>query len=137
MGTTRRKFTSEFKQEAVRLVTERGLRVSQAARDLDISENVLRRWMRELEQHGAKAFPGNGVPIEQELAQLRKEVETLRREREILKSHHFLRSTHYRSLHQTRKWSIPPESRGLEPLRRCSSHRLRPHSQHLNCLLGT
>jgi transposase len=95
MGTTRRKFTSEFKQEAVRLVTERGLRVSQAARDLDISENVLRRWMRELEQHGAKAFPGNGIPLEQELAQLRKEVETLRREREILKKATIFFAQHY------------------------------------------
>ena len=45
---TRRKFGSEFKIEAVKLVTERGVSVAQAARDLDLAESVLRRWMREL-----------------------------------------------------------------------------------------
>lgn len=39
---TRRKFSREFKTEAVRLVTDRGVAVSQAARDLDLSESVLR-----------------------------------------------------------------------------------------------
>lgn len=45
---TRRKFSREFKIEAVRLVTDRGVAVAQAARDLDLAESVLRRWMREL-----------------------------------------------------------------------------------------
>ena len=45
---TRRKFSREFKIEAVRLVTDRGVAVAQAARDLDVAESVLRRWMREL-----------------------------------------------------------------------------------------
>ena len=45
---TRRKFSREFKIEAVRLVTDRGVAVAQAARDLDIAESVLRRWIREL-----------------------------------------------------------------------------------------
>jgi len=43
----RRKFTKEFKFEAVKLVTERVAAVAQAARDLDLAENVLRPWMRE------------------------------------------------------------------------------------------
>ena len=43
----RRKFTIEFKLEAVKLVTERGVAVARAARDLDLAESVLRRWMRE------------------------------------------------------------------------------------------
>lgn len=47
MGT-RRQFSREFKVESVKLVTQRGVAVSQAARDLDVSESVLRRWMREL-----------------------------------------------------------------------------------------
>ena len=46
---------------------------------------MLRRWRQELEQHGEKAFPGNGMPLEEELTRLRKENEVLRREREILK----------------------------------------------------
>ena len=41
---TRRKFSREFKIEAVRLVTDRGVAVAQAARDLDVAESVLRRW---------------------------------------------------------------------------------------------
>ncbi len=45
---TRLKFSRAFKIEAVRLVTDRGVAVAQAARDLDVGESVLRRWMREL-----------------------------------------------------------------------------------------
>lgn len=56
----RRKFAREFKVEAVRLVTERGVAAAQAARDLDLAESVLRRWMRELTAAPAAAFPGNG-----------------------------------------------------------------------------
>ncbi len=43
----RRKFSREFKLEAVKLIKERGVAVSQAARDLDVAESVLRRWHRE------------------------------------------------------------------------------------------
>ena len=57
---TRRKFSRVFKIEAVRLVTDRGVAVAQAARDLDVAESVLRRWMRELTATPATAFPGNG-----------------------------------------------------------------------------
>ena len=57
---TRRKFSREFKIEAVRLVTDRDVTVAQAARDLDVAESVLRRWMRELTATPAAAFPGNG-----------------------------------------------------------------------------
>lgn len=85
MGTTRRKFTKEFKQEAVRLVAEEGLSVAQVCRDLGIGESSLHRWKQEFSQHGEKAFPGNGVPVEAELARLRRELETVRRERDILK----------------------------------------------------
>jgi transposase-like protein len=44
---TRRKFSREFKLEAVKLVTERGVTVAQVCRDLELAESVLRRWMRE------------------------------------------------------------------------------------------
>lgn len=56
----RRKFSRAFKIEAVKLVTDRGLAVAQAARDLDLAESVLRCWMRELIATPATAFPGNG-----------------------------------------------------------------------------
>ena len=56
----RRKFSREFKLEAVKLVRERGVVVAQAARDLDLHENVLRKWVREAEADPHSAFPGNG-----------------------------------------------------------------------------
>lgn len=56
----RRKFSREFKLEAVRLVRERGVSVAQAARDLDVHEEVLREWVREHEADSRSAFPGNG-----------------------------------------------------------------------------
>ena len=56
MGT-RREFSREFKREAVKLVKERGVTAAQAARDLDVHENVLRKWVREL-----AADPQQGIP---------------------------------------------------------------------------
>ena len=60
MGT-RRQFSREFKVEAVKLVTERGVAVAQAARGLDVHETRLRAWMRELKVDPQQAFPGKGV----------------------------------------------------------------------------
>lgn len=56
----RRTFSREFKVEAVRLVGERGVAVAQAARDLDVHQNVLRKWMKELAADPVQAFPGHG-----------------------------------------------------------------------------
>lgn len=83
----RRTFSREFKIEAVKLVTERGVAVAQACRELELSESVLRRWMRELDEAPLGAFPGNGrVSAEQaEIMALRKEVARLKAERDILK----------------------------------------------------
>lgn len=83
----RRQFSRELKVEAVRLVPERGVSVSLAARDLDIGETVLRRWVRELTQDPQQAFPDKGVmKAEQaEIDKLRKEVAKLKMERDILK----------------------------------------------------
>jgi transposase len=84
---TRRKFSREFKLEAVKLVTHRGVSAPQAAKDLDVHENVLRKWVRELREEPQEAFPGNGKQKVQdaELARLRKEVAKLKMERDILK----------------------------------------------------
>lgn len=86
MGT-RRQFSREFKFEAVRLVKERGVTVAQAARDLGVHENMLRKWMRELGADPQHAFPGKGVmkPEAAEIERLKKEVAKLRMERDILK----------------------------------------------------
>ncbi len=83
----RRKFSREYKLEAVKLVRERGVSVAQAARDLDVHENVLRKWAREYGSDPAQAFPGPGQmkPEQLEIERLRKEVAKLRAERDILK----------------------------------------------------
>jgi transposase len=87
MSKTRRTFTQEFKFQAVRLVTEQGKSVAEVARDLDLSESLLRGWKRALDQGGASAFPGKGVPPahEEELRRLRAEVRRLTMERDVLK----------------------------------------------------
>ena len=84
---TRRKFSREFKVEAVKLVTQRGVAVAQAAKDLDVHENVLRKWVRELREQPHEAFPGNVKQMVQdaEVVRLRKEVAKLKVERDILK----------------------------------------------------
>lgn len=56
----RRKFSREFKLEAVRMVRERGVTIAQASRDLDVHANVLRKWVRELVADPGHAFPGHG-----------------------------------------------------------------------------
>jgi transposase len=83
----RRKFSREFKLEAVNLVSERGVSVTQAARDLDINHNMLRRWLKELGADPKHAFPGLGQmkPEQLEIDRLRKEVARLKAERDILK----------------------------------------------------
>ena len=83
----RRKFTREFKLEAVRLVKDRGVSVAQAARDLELHENVLRKWIRELGSDPLHAFPGHGQmkPEQLEIDRLRREVTKLKAERDILK----------------------------------------------------
>jgi transposase len=83
----RRKHSREFKIEAVRLVRERGVTMAQAARDLDISVTLLRRWLREFAVDPSAAFPGQGqqAPAEAELTRLRREVVRLKMERDVLK----------------------------------------------------
>ena len=83
----RRKFGREFKVEAVRLIKERGVAVAQAARDLDVHENVLRKWVKELSADPGQAFPGAGQmrPEQLEVDRLRREVTKLKAERDILK----------------------------------------------------
>ena len=79
----RRRYTEEFKRDAVALVTEQGYKVSEAARSLDIHENMLRKWKRQFEQEAS----GERLSRDEreELRRLRKENRELRMEKEILK----------------------------------------------------
>lgn len=84
---TRRHFSREFKVEAVKLVTERGVSIAQAARDLDVHETMVRTWVKEISKDPEHAFPGEGVmkPEQAEIERLKKEVAKLKMERDILK----------------------------------------------------
>jgi len=83
----RKRFSRQFKVDAVRLVTEQGYRVTEAARNLGIHPNMLSRWKRQLGAESEDAFPGKGqmTPEKEELHRLRKRVKQLEMEREILK----------------------------------------------------
>jgi transposase len=84
----RRRFTREFKVEAVKLVRERGVAVKQAARDLNVHENVLRKWVKDFASDPQHAFPGHGQmkPEQLEIERRRREVQKLKAERDILKN---------------------------------------------------
>jgi transposase len=56
----RRKFTREFKLEAVRLIRDRGVSVAQASVDLGVHQSQLRDWVKKFAEDPQHAFPGNG-----------------------------------------------------------------------------
>jgi transposase len=87
MTTMKKKYTPEFKMEAVRLITEQGYKTTEAARNLGIHPSLLNRWRSQLASDGQNAFPGKGrLTLEkEELQKLRKEVQRLKMERDILK----------------------------------------------------
>jgi len=87
MPLSRRKFTAEFKREAVQMIQQQGLSVAETARRLDLHQNVLRKWQRQFEAQGEQAFPGQGqqTAIEEENRRLREENARLKMERDILK----------------------------------------------------
>ena len=86
MAETRRTFTREYKLSAVKLVTEKGRSVSEAARSLGLAPELLRRWKIASQTEGSDAFPGHGnlPPAEDELRRLKAEVARLKAERDIL-----------------------------------------------------
>ena len=83
----KKKYSKEFKVEAVRLVKEQGVPYRQAAENLGVAAGMLVRWAKELAAKGEHAFLGKGKlpPDEQAIRQLQEEVRRLRMERDILK----------------------------------------------------
>lgn len=87
MKQKRKKYTKEFKEEAVKLVIEQGYRISEAARNLGINETMLSRWKQEQlreKENGGTSLNGKET-MEAEIKRLRKENKRLQMEREILK----------------------------------------------------
>lgn len=81
----RRKFTEEFKREAVRLLDEPGVTCAQIARDLGINANMLSRWRRELTGDGSRAFRGHGQSRDEDLTAVRRELARVKKERDFLR----------------------------------------------------
>ena len=81
----RRSFTNEYKKNAVKLVTQKGLPVDKVARDLDIHPQLLHAWRKKYFHKGNGAFVGNPKPEEAELKKLRKKLAEVEEERDILK----------------------------------------------------
>ena len=81
----RRKFSAEFKREAVELTRTQSASVSQVARDIGVNANVLTRWRRELIQAKGKVFTGAGVPRDQEIATLKRDLVRVKKERDFLR----------------------------------------------------
>ena len=94
MTVQRKQYTAEFKQEAVRLITEGGRSPAQVARELGINGKMLGKWKRQLTMAQAvqaqgrtsyQAFPGQGRAHDEELARLQRENAALKMERDVLK----------------------------------------------------
>jgi transposase len=83
----RKKYSKEFKLDAVSLVIEQGYTRSEAATSLDIDANMLGRWVREHQSDDSHAFRGNGkLTLEQEeIRKLKTQVKRLQMEKDILK----------------------------------------------------
>jgi len=84
MGS-RRKFSREFKVEAVKLVVDGGVSVAQAARDLGIGENLLHTWKRKYKEDASFGRLSRLTPDQEEIRRLRRELKQARQDQEILK----------------------------------------------------
>ena len=84
----RRRFSREFKIEAVQLANQEGVPVSHVARDLCVGENLLRRWRTTYEADPTHAFGGSGrvTPRDAEVLGLKRELGRVKRERDSLRS---------------------------------------------------
>ena len=87
MSEKRRTYDNEFKLSAVKMIVEGGMRVSRISKDLGVNENLLYKWKRDYLLDQQQAFPGKGrmKPEEEELRKLKRELQTVKMERDILK----------------------------------------------------
>jgi transposase len=84
--TTRKKYSKEFKLDAIALVVDQNYSQAEASRNLGVNPNMLGRWIKEADNDG-HAFRGNGklTPEQEEIRNLKAQVKRLEMEREILK----------------------------------------------------
>lgn len=107
MTQRRKRYDKQFKVAAARVVLSGEMRVVDLAKELGIKDSTLRRWAQEYEEMGDAAFPGNGSPKvnkDYEIVKLRKKVEELERENELLKNFRaFLSQDHARGAGSSRR----------------------------------
>jgi transposase len=87
MSEKRRTYDKEFKRSAVKMILEGGMSVNRVSKDLGVNENSLHNWKRAYLEDQQNAFPGKGrmKPEEEELRKLKKELQIVKMERDILK----------------------------------------------------
>jgi len=87
MAKIQKVYTREFKEQAVQRALTSGKPITQVARELGISDTRVHQWRKELAHHGSEAFPGSGhqTPLEEENCRLKRELERVQQERDILK----------------------------------------------------
>ncbi len=85
MTEKRRKYSSEFREEAVNLVTEQGYGIAEAARNLGIHPSLLSRWKKSWEEEANFSGSDSPASLREENRRLRKELKRVTMEREILK----------------------------------------------------
>lgn len=85
--SNQRRFTPEYKEEIIKLVTEQGKKVTHVARDIGVSEAAVRGWVKKYKEHGENAFPGSGnlSPEDEEIRKLKKRLADIEEENAILK----------------------------------------------------
>jgi transposase len=81
----RKRYSTEFKREAIRRCNEPGVTAVLVAEELGISTRQLRRWREASERHGAQAFPGEGKARDEELMRLKRKLAKVEQERDFLK----------------------------------------------------
>ena len=87
MKQERKRYSKEYKQDAVSLVVDQGYSRAEAARSLGLNSNMLCRWVQEYNKDDGQAFRGNGrlTPEREEIRKLQSQVKRLEMEKEILK----------------------------------------------------
>ncbi len=81
----RRKYSAEYKREAVAMTNQPGITKSQIGRELGVNPQMITRWERELNESGSKAFGGQGQARDEEKAALKRELGRVKKERDFLR----------------------------------------------------
>ena len=81
----RKKYSPEFKREAVALARRSEASCRQIAQEIGVAPSLLNRWVREAQPGTEKAFPGTGSPRDEELARLKRELARVTKERDFLR----------------------------------------------------